>query len=50
MTLEISANVMGFDMVFIIGRRLYIYIMKGKGPTIHLCGTPCFIFSQFEEF
>jgi hypothetical protein len=34
---------------FIIGGRLFLYIMKGKGPKIDPWGTPCFTVPYFEE-
>jgi len=40
MTLMISANIMGFDVVFIPGRKRFMYIMKSTCPrnseTYHL--------------
>jgi hypothetical protein len=39
MTLEISANIVGSDKIFIVGGRLSVYIMKSKGPGIDFCGT-----------
>jgi hypothetical protein len=44
-----SANIMGSDKVFIFGGRLFMYIMKSKGPRIGPWGTPCFIVYQFEK-
>jgi hypothetical protein len=35
-TLVSSSNIMGSDKVFIVGGRLFIYIMKSKGPRVDL--------------
>jgi hypothetical protein len=48
-TLVLSANIMGFAKVFIVGGRSFMYIMKSKGPRIDPWGTPCFNVPQFEK-
>jgi hypothetical protein len=48
MTLVSSANIMGSGKV-LTGGRSFICIMKSKGLRIDVGGTPCFIFSQFEQ-
>jgi hypothetical protein len=40
---------MGSVKVFIVGGRLFMYIMKSKGPRIDPWGTPCLIVPQFEK-
>jgi hypothetical protein len=41
-TLVSSANIMGFDKVFIVGGRSFICTMKSKGPRIDPWGTHCY--------
>jgi len=48
-TLVSSANKMGTYVVFIVGVRSFIHIMKGKGPKMCLWGTSCFTILSFEE-
>jgi hypothetical protein len=48
-TLVSSANIMGFDKLFIVGGRSLMYIIKSKGPRIDPWGTPCFTVPQFEK-
>jgi hypothetical protein len=48
MILVSSAN-MGSVKVFIVGGRLFMYIMKSKDPRIDSWRTPCFIVPQFEK-
>jgi hypothetical protein len=38
-TLVSSANIMGFDMLFIVGGRSFMYIINSKGPRIDPWGT-----------
>jgi hypothetical protein len=40
---------MGSDKVFIVGSRVFIYIMKSKGPKIDPWGTPYFTVPHFGE-
>jgi hypothetical protein len=52
MTLVSSENIMGsvkVFIIFIVGGRSFMYIIKSKGPRIDPYGTPCFIVPQFEE-
>jgi hypothetical protein len=45
MALVLSANIIGFDKLFIVRGRSFIYkvyIIKRKGPRIDPWGTPCF--------
>jgi hypothetical protein len=48
-TLVSSVNIMGFDKLFIVGVRSFMYIIKSKGPRIDPWGTPCFTVPQFEK-
>jgi hypothetical protein len=48
-TLISVANIMGFDNVFIIGGRSFMYILKSKDPKIDPWGTPCFIFPSLKK-
>jgi hypothetical protein len=45
----VSANIIGFSKVFIVGGRSFVCIMKSKSPRIDPWGTPCFIVPQFEK-
>jgi hypothetical protein len=36
MTLESSANVVGFNKELIVGGKTFLYAIKGKGPRIDL--------------
>jgi hypothetical protein len=40
---------MGFDKLFVVGGRSFMYIIKSKGPRIDPWGTPCFTDPQFEK-
>jgi hypothetical protein len=44
-----SANIMGFDKLFIVVGRSFMYIIKSKGPRIDPWGTPCYTVPQFEK-
>jgi hypothetical protein len=48
-TLVSSANIMGFDKLFIVRGRSFMYIIKSKGPRIDPWGTPCFTFPQLRK-
>jgi hypothetical protein len=40
---------MGSDEVFVVGGRLFMYIMKNKGHKIDPWGAPCFVVPQCQE-
>jgi hypothetical protein len=44
-----SANIMGSDMVFIVGEGSYMRVMKSKSPRIDPWGTPCFTVPYTEK-
>jgi hypothetical protein len=46
MILVTSANNMGSEKVFILEGRLFMYVMKSKGPRIDPWGTLCCFNSQ----
>jgi len=49
-TLVSSVNKMGSEKVFIgVGRSLYIYKIKSKGPKLDSWGTPRFTVPHFAE-
>jgi hypothetical protein len=41
---------MGYDKVFSVGGRSFMYIMESKGPKVGPWGTPCFILPHFVEY
>jgi hypothetical protein len=49
MKLISSTNIVGFDKVFTVGGKSYMYIMKSKGCRIDPLGTLCFNVPQFEK-
>jgi len=47
--LVLLVNKIGSDKVFIVGSRLFICIMRSKGPKIDPWENPCLTVPYFEE-